>query len=155
MGSILCLWRWNALVFPYKHVYNILEILRVAWNTRFQGVSLYFCPRGCLHSSPDDENLHPITNGSDSYVKCLFSCHIGSVDKNNFIHCHGGGIKNVENQEKSWESTGNYLIWFSKKNHEKKIKNKKVRAILEKLKKKKFLQLSACVRPPSLSECPT
>ena len=39
-------------------------------------------------------------NGSDSYVKYLFSCHIGSVDKNNFRYCHGGGTKNRENKKR-------------------------------------------------------
>ena len=77
-------------------------------------------------------------NGSDSYVKYLFSCHIGSVDKNNFIYCHGGGIKIWKFEKKSWESTGNYLICFQFKFYLKIFKRKKVRVILRKLQKKVF-----------------
>ena len=106
----------------------------MVWNAWIQDLSLYVCPRGCLHPSSDDENLRPIPNGSDSYVKYLFSCHIGSVDKYNVIYCHGGGIKIWKFEKKSWESTGNYLICFQFNFYEKKIKNKKVRAILGNLK---------------------
>ena len=100
-----------------------------------------FCPQGCWTGAPplpDDRNLRPITNSSDIYVKYLFSCYIGSVDKNNSIYCHGGGIKNWKFEKKSWESTGNYLICFQFNFYLKTFKHKKVRVILIKLQKKVF-----------------
>ena len=68
-------------------------------------------------------------NGSDSYVKYLFSCHSGSVDKNNFIYCHGGGIKNWKFEKKSWESTGNFVICLQFNFYQNRLKIKKVRAM--------------------------
>ena len=69
---------------------NIESVLK---RTNLGRITLLFV-HGGAPPLPDDRNLRPITNSSDIYVKYLFSCDIGSVDKNNFRYCHGGGTKN-------------------------------------------------------------
>ena len=77
-------------------------------------------------------------NGSDSYVKYLFSCHIGSVDKNNFRYCHGGVPKFKSQQKNLGNERFRTRSNFSKNFNKKYSKTKKLYFFHENQKKSTF-----------------